>query len=136
MRNYDVDILKDKLSSLDWCSVLQSKDVNDAWYKFSKIFNNVINDVAPVKEIRIKQRSQQWFSSDALDLIWQRDQALVKFHKTKDNKDYLAFKRLRNLTQRKIKIAKREYIKSKLEENQNQPKKLWQNLKDLGMPSK
>jgi hypothetical protein len=48
----------------------------------------------------------------------------------------LEFKALRNLTQRKISKAKKDYVKNQLDENQSYPKKLWQNLKELGMPSK
>ncbi len=48
----------------------------------------------------------------------------------------MSFKHLRNLTQRKIQKAKREFITDQLDENQSQPKKLWKNLKELGTPSK
>lgn len=136
MRNYDVSNVREKFKQLDWSNVLKCKSVNEAWCHFVQMFNDVIDEVAPYKKMRTKQRSKLWFSSEVLNLIWQRDQAQLKFRKSKNKDDYLAFKRLRNLTQRKIKILKREYIKNQLEENQSQPKKLWKNLKEIGMPTK
>ena len=83
--------------------------------------------------------SQLWFSWDILKYIWLRDQAHLKFKKSGLEDDYLAFKNLRNLTQRKISVAKRDYIlyiRNQLEENQSKPNALWKNLKELGMPTK
>ena len=39
--------------------------------------------------------------------------------------------KLRNQVQREIRSAKRQYILHQINENRNDPKKLWQNLKDL-----
>jgi hypothetical protein len=42
------------------------------------------------------------------------------------------FGKLRNHVQRSCKIAKSEYFSSQIEENKNNPKKLWSNFKSLG----
>jgi len=136
MKNYDVKEFEEKLRSKNWFDVINCENVNEAWCKFSRLFKSVVDEVAPVKEVRLKQRSQLWFSGEILNFIRKRDKALLKFKKSKNNDDYIEFKRLRNLTQRKITLLKRDFVKNQLEENQNYPKKLWQNLKQLGMPSK
>ena len=68
-----------------------------------------------VKEVRLKQGSQLWFSSEILNLIQKKDKALLKFKKSEDNEDYLKFKRLRNLTQSKIALLKRDFVKNQLD---------------------
>ena len=40
------------------------------------------------------------------------------------------------MVQREIKRAKSEYFKEKIEENKNNPKKLWQSIKEIGLKSK
>ena len=89
-----------------------------------------------IYQVRLKQRTQLWFSGDILKLIRKRDKALIKFKKSKSNDDYLEYKNLRNQTQRQINKTKRDFVKNQIEENQSYPKKLWKNLKDLGLPSK
>jgi uncharacterized protein YydD (DUF2326 family) len=43
---------------------------------------------------------------------------------------------IRNKVQREVKSARSNYFSDKIEENKNDPKKLWKQLKDLGFKSK
>ena len=48
------------------------------------IFIKVLNRVAPIKQVRLKQRSEPWMDGHILDLINQRHQALgIIFEKVK-----------------------------------------------------
>ena len=69
-------------------------------------------------------------------MIKRRNQSLLKFRQTKKDIDYLEFKRIRNQTHHKIQSYKKDYVLNQLEESQNNAKKLWENLKQLGMPTK
>ena len=61
------------------------ENVNSAWLKFKELFLSVVNELAPLKQIRIKQRSEPWFSGIILDLISRRDHALANFRKSKSS---------------------------------------------------
>ena len=115
---------------------MESSDVNTAWNNFITMFRTVIDKVAPVKEVRLKQRNKPWFSGEVRNMIQRRNQALLKFRRTKNNIDYLEFKRIRNQTHHKIQSYKKNYVLDQLEESQNNAKELWKNLKQLGMPTK
>ena len=71
MKNYSKESFTDKLSDIDWSEVTLSDDVNKAWSTYTCLFMDTINSVAPLKEVRIKQRSESWTSSDILDNIRQ-----------------------------------------------------------------
>jgi hypothetical protein len=136
MKNYDVNVFKEKLGEIDWFQVINDENVNSAWKKFCKLFLGVVDVVAPIKSVRLKQNCEPWFSGEILHLISQRDKAWVNFRKCKNDSSFSDYKRLRNLTQFAIKKAKRDYIKNEIAENQNAPKALWKTLKNIGMPSK
>lgn len=136
-KNYNKDTFIDKLSNANWTTVYNSKDVNKAWLFFCNIFTNILDSVAPTKEVRIKQRSEPWMSHEILENIRERDKWLNKFRKDKHMSEYHKhYCKLRNKVQREIKAAKREYILNKVEENKNNPKQLWKHIKDLGYQSK
>ena len=97
---------------------------------------SVINDVAPIKEIKIKSKTEPWITSEILESIRDRDQYIEKFRKTEDSNFYTSYCQLRNKVQRMVKNAKENYFESKIEENQNNPKKLWDQFKSLGYSNK
>ena len=110
--------------------------VNTAWKSFQTIFLNVLDDIAPIKEIRLKQQTEQWMSSEILQMIKERDKHLQHFRKFGKSYDFKAFSCLRNKIQREIRKAKLEYFSSKVDEDKDDPKKLWQHLKNLGLKGK
>ena len=71
-------------------------------------------------------------SAEILDLIKSRDKFLYKFKKHNKQEDFKSYCKLRNKVQRETSKGKAEYFSNKVEENKNDPKKLWQQLKSLG----
>ena len=49
---------------------------------FSKL-KKVINEVAPSKEIKIKNNTQEWFDREIFELIHAREKLFLKFKKSK-----------------------------------------------------
>ena len=110
--------------------------VDEAWSNFCTIFTHVLDSVAPLKEVRIKQRSEPWMTHDILVNIRERDSLLRKFKKNNETEYYESYCKLRNKVQRDIKAAKQNYIFNKIEDNKNDSKKLWESLKELGYQNK
>ena len=76
-------------------------------------------------------------SGEILELIVKRDKALNISNKNNSNKSLRQeFNELRNQVQREIKKAKSNFFKDKIEENKNNPKKLWNQFKSLGYSNK
>ena len=92
--------------------------------------------MAPLKEIRIKNNSQEWFDRDIYYKMENRDILLRKFQKSKTHIDEDLYKFTKYNLQKLIKIKKRDFYQVKLTENIGKPKELWKTLKSLGLPSK
>ena len=60
MKDYSKESFIDLLNECNWELVYQSRDVDEAWEKFSTMFTQVLDDIAPEKEIRIKGRTEPW----------------------------------------------------------------------------
>ena len=89
-----------------------------------------------MKEIRLKQRTEAWLTTEIYEMIKSSDEFLYKFKKHDSQSDFKEFCKFRNRIQRKIKLAKSNYFSNKIEENRNNPRKLWQQLKELGYKNK
>ena len=132
MKNFDSTMFVEELEKVDWSCCTLSDCVETNWNVFRDVFLKIINQFAPIKEIRLKQRTEPWMDHDILELIKERDRLLNIFRKSKNVEDHKNFSKVRNLLQRKIKKAKTDHISTKLEENKEDLKKLWQQLKSLG----
>ncbi len=96
---------------------------------------SVLNSVAPVKEVRLKQRTEPWMSSEILHMIKVRDSYLYKFRKQGCHDDYSMYCKFRNIVQREVISSKSTYFSDQIAENKNNPKSLWKQLKQLGYKS-
>ena len=92
MKNYSAEALNSKLNKINWFEILNLETANEAWLKFKQIFTSVINELAPIKSVRLKQRSQSWFTGEILDTIQKRDKALYKFKKNGEADCYTEYK--------------------------------------------
>ena len=136
MKNYDKDTFQVNLLNADWSSVLISDNACDAWEKFKSNFTSLVDDIAPIKEVRIKQRTEPWVNDEILQSIKDRDKAFETFKNDRSDEKFTVFKQLRNKTQTLIYNAKKNFFKDKLKHENNDSKSLWNSPKQLGMPSK
>ncbi len=85
--------------------------INNVWVTFKTIITEVMDEVAPVKEIRIKNRTDPWINNEILHQIEYRDQLLKRLTR---HKNYIElrqeYNRARNKVARDIKFAKAEYF--------------------------
>ena len=60
LRNYSIEEFTNKLRNTDWTTVTECIDINEAWEKFKTIFIYVLDSIAPIKEVRIKNWIEPW----------------------------------------------------------------------------
>ena len=57
------------MGKIDWSPVLDSVGVDSAWEVFKCRFLDVVNVMAPIRLVRVKQRSRTWFNHEILESI-------------------------------------------------------------------
>ena len=136
MKNYTKEELVQRIQQADWNPVIQCNDTNTAWKNFETIMNVIINSLAPFRQCKLKTRTEPWVTSELLENIRERDKYHKMFNKTKDEKYYKQFCKLRNMVQRQVRTARHENIAEQIEVNKNDSKKVWASLKTLGYSNK
>ena len=111
-------------------------DIKAAYSHFMQVITSIIDEIAPLKEIRIRNNTQEWMDEEVLEGIRIRDKLLSRFKRTKSHIDHVNFKKARNNVLSLIKKKKKTCVVGKLNENIGKPKELWKSLKSLGLPSK
>ena len=78
---------------------MEYNDINEAYTAIIEKVMSVINQIAPLKEIRIKGNTQQWFDEEIMEEIRVRDKMFSKFKKSKLHVDNVNYKKARNHVQ-------------------------------------
>ena len=139
MKNYSADKLNSELRQLDWTDFYQCDDVDLALSIFSVSFTKILDKIAPIKCVRIKQNTEPWITDEILQLIHNRDELLYKFRKFRNSKNsdiYSEYCKIRNKVQRLVKQSKKEYFNSQVDEYKQKPRLLWKCLRQLGYSNK
>ena len=135
-KNYSVDEYEKVLGKVTFPNYEKyniKKAYND--FLFRKLIK-VVNNISPLKAMRIKNTSTEWFDREIAEKLSIRDKLFKKFKSSRLNIDWEIYKEARNDIQRTIKEKKKQYLEEKLSENIAKPKELWQTLKQLGLPNK
>ena len=136
LKNYSQDVYLEELNKINFPDCSKFTDINDAYSDFIGKVSLTFDKIAPMKEIRIKNSSKEWFDEEILEEIEKRDKLLAKFKKSRQPSDSQNYKIARNKVQGMIKKKQKNFIAEKLNQNIGKPKKLWKSLKSLGLPSK
>ena len=136
LKYYSEDLYVKKLKEIHFPDYSNFKDINEAYSDFTEKVASVIEEIAPIKEVRVKSNSQDWFDAEINEEIERRDKLLAKFKKSRSHSDNENYKKSRNKVQRMIKDKKKNFVIGKLNDNIGKPKEFWKSLKSLGLPSK
>ena len=136
LKCYSEDLYVKKLKEIDFPDYSNFKDINEAYSDFTGKVASVIDEIAPIKEVRVKSNSQDWFDAEINEEIERRDKLLTKFKKSRSHSDNENYKKSWNKVQRMIKDKKKNFVIRELNDNIGKPKELWKSLKSLGLPCK
>ncbi len=66
IRNYNKDIYENILHNASWDLINSKTDANDAWTTSKTIITYIMDEIAPMKEVRIKYRTDPWINNELL----------------------------------------------------------------------
>ena len=133
LKNYSVDVYKEALDKVSISNYDNFDNPEIAYSDFISKLESVINVLAPIKTVRIKNNTREWFDEEIGEEIYKRDKLHKKFKWTKLHVDADLYKEARNAVQNLIRKKKKAYFEGKLKANTANPRKLWETLKELGL---
>ena len=135
LKNYSPELLIEELRKIDFPDYNIFSNVNITYADLVEKILSIIDNIAPYKDLRVRNNTQDWFDEEVAKAIKVRDKRLKHFKSTKLNIDEELYKEAKYLALNLIKEKKRKFYKEKLKENIGKPKELWQALKFLGLLS-
>ena len=128
-KNYSAEIFTNALKTVQFPNNNIFLNVNIAHSDLLNKISDTIDSVAPIKETKIKNNTQEWFDNETAEAIKIRGKYFKKFKKSNLQIDYNFYIDVKYNTQKLIKQKKIEFLNTKLTENIGKPKEFWKSLK-------
>ena len=129
-RDYDTASFQDSLQNRNWNDFYEKDDVNQAWAIMKESIILEIDEMCPLKTIKIKKQKDPWVSNDLLELIHDKYDLLALAKTTNSPDDWQAARIARNYVASLVKEAKKDFLTTVVE-NDHDPKKFRKKLHSL-----
>ena len=106
-------------------------DLNIAWNYFITSILSILDNICPLRKSRYTNSRPAWITNELMELANDRDKALKLAKRDPLPVNIMQAKTLRNEAKIAFKLVREEYIKSKLEEFKDDPKKFWNELNNV-----
>ena len=119
------------LINAPWPCIDNFQDVNRALAAWTKVFLSIVDKHAPCRTRRIRNKPSPWLNPNIKQLMFKRDWLKKKATKTGMLEDWMAYKASRNLCNKEIRLAKKRFYQSRINEASGDQKATWKVLNDL-----
>ena len=104
------------LINAPWPCIDNFEDVNRALAAWTKVFLSIVDKHAPCRTRRIRDKPSPWLSQNIKHLMFKQDWLKKKATKTGMLEDWMAYKASRNLCNKEIRLAKKRFYQSRINE--------------------
>ena len=114
LRNLNEQAFCESLSSAPWDCAFTFDDPDDIVYAWYNIFNSIVDQHAPLRQKRVKRKSQpDWFSKILEDVLKKRDKLLYRARQSQSDSDWSAFRKAKNKATNLLRKTKQTYLRIK-----------------------
>ena len=130
-KNFDPVLFIQRISKISWWPVYSSENVDEAVEIVTKNINNILDEMAPVKVIQVRNNYSPWISNETKKKMEERDLAQKIAEQTKSADDWNNYKRLRNNVNSVLRGEKKRWQSEKLEGCLEDTSSTWKHVKQF-----
>lgn len=108
-KNINLEQFESDLSSIPWKNIFDAHDINSKVSFLTDSLNLLLDIHAPFKTVRLIKPTNPWITDSIKAIINDRNKALKKYKRTKNQVDWQNYKSLRNMANSVIKTEKKSY---------------------------
>lgn len=128
---FNQDSFVEEIKNICWSDVLSTNNPRDALTNFDEIFMPLVEKHAPLKKFTVRKARTQWLYEEIKEYMKQRDQAKKTAIITGYESDWQVYRKLRNSVTKLNRKKKKLSSVNKINDINNDNKKLWNTLTDL-----
>ena len=128
LSRYDKELFRNDLRQVDWPAILNPlfENPNAMASAFQETFELILDMHAPLNKRRVRGDYAPWLNQSIRNLMRERD--LAKRDAERFPEKWSVYKQLRNKVTKEIRVAIQTHHRGLINENKDNPKKMWQTI--------
>lgn len=120
------------LRSAPWHDMKMLNGMDDKWTFWCEIFCRVVDYFAPLRKVRIRDKSLPWITQEVRALMRKRNFYLRKAQSSKgDEESWVRYKHLRDKVKEELRIQRSSYFHTVIESSKGNGRKKWEAVNQL-----
>ena len=128
---FDPEYFKMRVRQLGWLEIYLSDNVNEALSLLTSKLTSILDEIAPMRRIQLRQNYNPWISQETLNLMKERDDLNEKASNSGNREDWKKYKTLRNKINNRLKFEERSWQSAKLKQCNGDSKTSWNTIKTI-----
>ena len=130
-KNFNKSEFISAVQKINFWNIYKCDNVDQALKILNDSLTQILDIMAPIKTIQIRENYAPWLSSEIKQKMADRDEAQKIAAQTKLDKDWKLYKQLRNNVNSILKNEKRKWQRRKFQkcEDENDTRQIWKNVK-------
>ena len=130
-RNFDEKKFKMEVKQIDWSDMYKLTDINLANDFFATKVGDILEKMAPLRKLQIRNKITPWVSENTKNLMSNRDAARKTASETNLNDDWIHYRKIRNKCTSEVSKDKNKFFEEQFKnfEEQNDLKSIYKQVK-------
>ena len=128
-KNYSSLRFNNDITCAPWSVLETFDDPDDKLHAFNLLFNEILDEHAPLKTIRLRGRPNPYITDEIRDLMAKRDDWKRNFKQTKDPLARSSYNNYCREVKRKIRLAEKEFMTEQIKYNRNSTNVMWKAIR-------
>ncbi|CAB4011738.1 Hypothetical predicted protein, partial [Paramuricea clavata] len=128
-KNFNADAFCNDISKIPWDTVTVFDHTDDQVSCFNNLFQDVLEQHAPVKTFKSKYRKSKVITPEIRDLMRERDRLRKRAHQRSNPRDWERYRGLRQEVKSKIMLSEIQLVKDEISENKSNKTSIWKTVR-------
>ena len=125
LKHYNKDSFCEDISNVSWSVINNFEDVNDCLNSFDLLFNEILDQHAPIRKVKVRTRPNPFVTEEIRGLIKTRDRWRKLARKTGDPAAWSAYRNCKRDVKRELRMAQRSYVEQEIRKNTKDTGNMW-----------
>ena len=134
-KNYIKEDFQWSLINENWNQFYELNDVNEAWNYIKNVIISKLDVMCPIMNFKVNEHRDEWITNELLERILDKNRLLTKARKSGKDEDWNIARSSRNIVNKELSNAKKEFLLDEQRNFINEPKKFWQSISRI-IPNK